>query len=319
MSLEDLLATRGEVVLSKRVRIPTLSELRNENFERNELRRINKEAREELQRTMSGEELKRNLEFLDGLDELNIESPGSIYGSVPSPYRQQTILMNNIKGIDSPMAIDLLENVSKEIPSVKDVVGKNIGMYRSFIKDKSSDKAIKEKVYSEASREWFFDACKAIEQRNRRKIAENGAQAVCAQHFVRLELHQTAHASVYWCPVCHDDEPVYTGVKTIMGVLSHEFSSRDHFENGLLHVNLSGCLKDPNQFLPLDLDEIFIGSIDPYEVELFITTYKSERKYTRPSLKNMKCKVSSKARLPEHTRRLLLDTFAAVEGVRGTQ
>lgn len=145
----------------------------------------------------------------------------------------------------------------------------------------------------------------AHRDRNRDRVAGNGAAAVCKSDLAFFTQHRAGPVSFWCCPECLDDDDAYTGVKTVRGVLDTALASDYDQDGSTLLVNLRAW-QDSRGVLPAPpLQEVQIGKLDdPHEVEMFITQYlnvQAERKWS--SLTKVTAVIAPDSNLDENGRR----------------
>lgn len=152
----------------------------------------------------------------------------------------------------------------------------------------------------------------SIHQRgNQVRIGGNGALAVCRIHLARFVRQQSGPVTFWWCPICHDDAYAYPDIHLIQGVLDIKMSDWSEQIRGALRINLRAWLNSPDSQFSLDLDEVLIGHLeDPYEVEMFITQYKTlQAQRGWPLLQKIRYVISPAAHIDEHVRRQIQYNF----------
>jgi len=149
--------------------------------------------------------------------------------------------------------------------------------------------------------------------RNQNKIANRGDQAVCQAHLIYFVKQSAGPMSFWWCPVCHDDMPLFTGVKTICGVLDQNQPVQPIQHGNELCVNLRAWLES-SALIPPVLQEVYIDQLhDEHDVEWFIVQYNSQQSQQGwPPLRQMHVRIAANAKLSEHVLRQIQQNFGKV-------
>lgn len=148
-------------------------------------------------------------------------------------------------------------------------------------------------------------------QRNHKRIDGNGGRAFCQDHLVRFNLQQAGPVSFWWCPVCSDDAPAYTGVRIVRGVLDEELTVAHKQENDVLLISLLHWLNGGQSDTPPVWQEVFIGKLsNSHDIELFITHYQTlQAQNLWTSLHSMRCVTRPDVELDSNILRLIRSAF----------
>lgn len=145
----------------------------------------------------------------------------------------------------------------------------------------------------------------AHRDRNRERVAKDGATAVCKNDLAFFTQRRAGPVSYWCCPECLDDDSTYTGVKTVRGVLDTALISDYAQEGSTLLVNLRAWQGSRGVLPTPPLQEVTIGKLaDPHEAEMFITQYlnvQAERKWS--SLGKVTAVIAPDSNLDENGRR----------------
>lgn len=152
-------------------------------------------------------------------------------------------------------------------------------------------------------------------RRNQLQIAEDGRHAVCKRDLEYFVQQQAGPVRFWWCPVCQDDDQVYTRVRTVQGVLDTEMSVRHEQKGYVLRINLLDWRRNEHVPPPLKMHEVLIGELDnPHEVEWFILQYRTLQPNQRnwPPLHRIRAVITPRTDIDEHTRRQIQDNMLSV-------
>ncbi len=150
--------------------------------------------------------------------------------------------------------------------------------------------------------------------RNRDRVTQDGASAVCKDDLAFFTQRRAGPVSYWCCPECLDDDSAYTGIKTVRGVLDTELASDYAQEGNALLVNLRAWQDSRGVLAAPPLQEVKIGKLaDPHEVEMFITQYQNvqaERKWS--SLGKVTAVIAPDSNLDENGRRQVQRNFRTI-------
>jgi len=149
-------------------------------------------------------------------------------------------------------------------------------------------------------------------RRNQMQVAGEGKHAVCKRDLEYFVPQQAGPVKFWWCPVCQDDDQVYTRVRSIQGVLDTAMSVPHEQQGHVLRINLLDWRRNGFTPPPLSMQEVLIGKLDnPHEVEWFITQYQTVQHQQRNwlPLHRIRPVITPQANIDEHTRRQIQDNM----------
>lgn len=304
-----------QVIPSTRVKIPSLDDLARPDYIEWDYRQKQEEAIRQIQNECPPAEAKKYIDLIH-----SFESNGfvhsidlSILSGIPVEYKGISNTLMHLKiCVDSPQAIPLIDQVSPSVPGFAErTLNKARYLWYLLFTDNhyEKEKYFARDLWGNQAYEDLRDAYKHHIERNRKRVDGDGANAICKTHMVRLVPRRSGLASYWWCPICHDDDPVFCHAKTVRGILGNAAPKEDGVFGSVLKLNISAKISQQPVFFPLELDEIYISPrTDCYDVEKFLILYTSYNKPLRP-LRKIKCYISPKAGLTKNSENMLRDHF----------
>jgi len=148
-------------------------------------------------------------------------------------------------------------------------------------------------------------------QRNREKVARDAWAAVCRDHCRRLETHSDwlsywRKISYAWCPICQDDNSVYTGVECLALQFDQRMRESAKHVNTVLWLNGLEWRRNAQRGVFPVFDAIVVGLVPEHELEAFVTAYTSQP-MTAPlkNLKEVTVQISKGCTLPPNEIKIL--------------
>lgn len=304
-----------QVVPSKRVRIPSLDDLARPNYIEWEYRQEQAEHIRQILEQYPPAEAKKYIDLIHSLENIGFtdSSDFGFSSRIPAEYARVYHILSHLKTcVDSPQAIPLIDQVSLSVPDFGERMLNKVRHYRYLL---FTDNHYEKEKYS-ARDFWggqvyedLQDAYKHHLERNRKQVDGDGANAICKTHLMRLVPQGSGLATYWWCPICHDDDPVFCHAKTIQGIFGNAAPKEDGVSGTVLKLNMSAKIKQQSVVFPLGLDEIYISQqTDSYDIEKFLIVYTSSSTPLKP-LRDIKCYISPKAGLTKNCEHMLYDHF----------
>ena len=154
---------------------------------------------------------------------------------------------------------------------------------------------------------------KAIAQRTKKKLANQGLQLICPQCLVHIATHEVKllapkSISYYGCRACSQSDRFIDGIDEVVAILDEEKTEKTIRQNNILYVNWITHRK------VFDFDHLYILSATEEDIERFAMQLGNDTDEWRSNrYARMTCSISSKVVLSDNLVKILRRSFGNVE------